>query len=81
MAFLCMQPFSFFVSLDCTGECLKISFRQMCVTICGRFVPDEGGAAGCVDQIRGKSPAKWDVQMAEMNFQPHAGLICYNKVK
>ena len=29
--------------------CLKNAFRQMCVTICGRFVPNEGGIAGYVD--------------------------------
>ena len=29
--------------------CLKNAFRQMCVTVCGRFVPNEGGVAGYVD--------------------------------
>ena len=29
--------------------CLKIAFRQMCVTICGRFSPNEGGVVGYVD--------------------------------
>ncbi len=28
--------------------CLKIAFWQMCVTICGRFVPNEGRIAGYV---------------------------------
>ncbi|WP_353964108.1 DUF6783 domain-containing protein, partial [Enterocloster hominis (ex Hitch et al. 2024)] len=23
--------------------CLKIAFRQLCVPLCGRFGPDEGG--------------------------------------
>ena len=26
--------------------CFKIAFWQMCVTICGRFVPNEGGVGG-----------------------------------
>ncbi|WP_308053798.1 DUF6783 domain-containing protein [Enterocloster lavalensis] len=43
----------------------------MCVTLCGRFGPDEGGVAGYVDRIGTKSPAKWGVQMAGMNFQIH----------
>ncbi|MDE6991584.1 MAG: hypothetical protein K2P42_13130 [Lachnospiraceae bacterium] len=29
--------------------CLKNAFRQMYVTVCGRFVPNEGGVAGYVD--------------------------------
>jgi hypothetical protein len=29
-----------------TRACLKNAFRQMCVTVCGRFVPNEGGAGG-----------------------------------
>ncbi len=32
-----------------TRACLKKAFRQMCVTVCGRFVPNEGGVAGYVD--------------------------------
>ena len=31
--------------------CLKIAFRQLCVPLCGRFGPDEGGVAGYVDRI------------------------------
>ena len=49
--------------------CLKIAFRQLCVPLCGRFGPDEGGVAGYVDRIGTKYAAKWDVQMAGMNFQ------------
>ncbi len=30
----------------------------MCVTICGRFCPDEGAVAGYGNRIRAKSPAK-----------------------
>ncbi|WP_395021564.1 DUF6783 domain-containing protein [Robinsoniella sp. RHS] len=28
--------------------CFKIAFWQLCVTVCGRFVPDEGRVAGYV---------------------------------
>ena len=31
--------------------CLKVAFRQLCVPLCGRFGPDEGGVAGYVDRI------------------------------
>ncbi|WP_432764660.1 DUF6783 domain-containing protein [Hungatella effluvii] len=41
----------------------------MCVTLCGRFAPNEGSVVGYVDRMRGKSPTKWGVQMAGMNFQ------------
>ena len=41
----------------------------MCVPICGRFDPNEGGVVGYVDRMRAKYTAKWDVQMAGMNFQ------------
>ncbi|WP_394911720.1 DUF6783 domain-containing protein [uncultured Robinsoniella sp.] len=27
---------------------MKIAFWQLCVTLCGRFVPDEGRVAGYV---------------------------------
>ncbi|WP_329602258.1 DUF6783 domain-containing protein [Enterocloster hominis (ex Hitch et al. 2024)] len=43
----------------------------MCVPLCGRFGPNEGGVAGYVDRIGAKYTAKWDVQMAGMNFQTH----------
>ncbi len=41
----------------------------MCVTICGKFRPDEGAVAGYGNRIRVKSPAKWGVQIAGMIFQ------------
>ena len=59
---------SFFVSL-CFRACLKKAFCKMCVTICGRFRPDEGAVAGYGNRIRVKSPAKWGVQIAGMIFQ------------
>ena len=49
--------------------CLKIAFRQMCVTICGRFDPIEGGVVGYVDRMRAKYTAKWGVHLVGMNFQ------------
>ena len=58
-----------------TRACLKIAFRQMCVTICGRFGPNEGGVVGYVDRMRAKSPAKWGVHMARMNFQTRSRLF------
>ena len=41
----------------------------MCVTICGRFCPDEGAVAGYGNRIRVKYTAKWGVQIAGMIFQ------------
>ena len=55
--------------------CLKIAFRQLCVPLCGRFGPDEGGVAGYVDRIGTKYAAKWGVQMAGMNFQTRPSAI------
>ena len=49
--------------------CLKKAFCKMCVTICGRFLPDEGAVAGYGNRIRVKSPTKWGVQIAGMIFQ------------
>ena len=53
----------------CVRVCLKIAFRQLCVPLCGRFGPNEGGVAGYVDRIGTKYAAKRGVQMAGMNFQ------------
>ena len=47
----------------------------MCVTICGRFRPDEGAVVGYGNRIRVKSPAKWGVQIAGMIFQTRSNLI------
>ena len=49
--------------------CLKKAFCKMCVTICGRFRPDEGAVAGYGNRIRVKYTAKWGVQIAGMIFQ------------
>ena len=52
-----------------TRACLKKDFCKMCVTICGRFCPDEGVVAGYDNRIRAKYTAKWGVQIAGMLFQ------------
>ncbi len=38
-------------------------------TFGGRSAPDRGVIAGYVDEIRGRSPAKWGMQIAGMSFQ------------
>ena len=48
---------------------MKKAFCKMCVTICGRFHPDEGAVAGYGNRIRMKYTAKWGVQIAGMIFQ------------
>ena len=47
----------------------------MCVTICGRFCPDEGAVAGYGNRIRAKSTAKWGVQIAGMIFQTGSNVL------
>ena len=49
----------------------------MCVTICGKFYPDEGVVAGYDNRIWVKSPAKWGVQIAGMFFQTRSSMIQY----
>ena len=51
---------------------MKNAFRKMCVTICGRFCPDEGVVAGYGNRIRTKYTAKWGVQIVRMIFQTHS---------
>ena len=63
---------SFSFVFHCARACLKKAFCKMCVTICGRFRPDEGAVAGYGNRIRVKSPAKWGVQIAGMIFQTHS---------
>ena len=62
---------------DCAGSraCLKRAFCKMCVTICGRFCPDEGAVAGYGNRIRVKYTAKWGVQIAGMIFQTDSSYI------
>ena len=44
----------------------------MCVTVCGKLGPNEGGVVGYVDRMRVKFPASWGVQRIGMNFQTHS---------
>ena len=55
----------------------------MCVTICGRFCPDEGAVAGYGNRIRAKYTAKWGVQIAGMIFQTRSRsfVLFYTKGK
>ena len=57
--------------------CLKKAFCKMCVTICGRFRPDEGAVAGYGNRIRVKYTAKWGVQIAGMIFQTRSSIACH----
>ena len=50
----------------------------MCVTICGRFCPDEGVVAGYDNRIRVKYTAKWGVQIAGMIFQTCSSISISN---
>ena len=59
----------YFASFLLFQSVFKKAFCKMCVTICGRFRPDEGAVAGYGNRIRVKSPAKWGVQIAGMIFQ------------
>ena len=52
----------------------------MCVTICGRFCPDdEGAVAGYGNRIRAKYTAKWGVQITGMIFQTGSNMLTDNK--
>ena len=57
------------LNFRCARACLKKACCKMCVTICGRFCPDEGVVAGYDNRIRVKYTAKWGVQIAGMIFQ------------
>ena len=61
-----------------TRACLKKAFCKMCVTICGRFCPDEGAVAGYGNRIRAKYTAKWGVQIAGMIFQTRSNTASAN---
>ena len=56
---------------------MKKAFCKMCVTICGRFHPDEGAVAGYGNRIRVKYTAKWGVQIAGMIFQTRSSIACH----
>ena len=61
--------------------CLKKAFCKMCVTICGRFCPDEGAVAGYGNRIRAKYTAKWGVQIAGMLFQTRSSTKTIKSIK
>ena len=48
--------------LPSARACLQKAFCKMCVTIYGRFRPDEGAVAGYGNRIQAKYTAKWGVQ-------------------
>lgn len=48
---------------------MKKTFCKMCVTLCGRFCPDEGAVSGYGNRIRMKYTIKWGVQIMGMIFQ------------
>ena len=55
---------------ECSSRaCLKKAFRELRVSVCGRFYPNEGGVAGYGNRMRVKYTAKWGLQIAEMIFQ------------
>ena len=55
--------------------CLKKAFRELRVSVWGRFYPNEGGVAGYGNRMRVKYTAKWGLQIAEMIFQTRSRLI------
>ena len=57
--------------------CLKKAFRELRVSVCGRFYPNEGGVAGYGNRMRVKYTAKWGLQIAEMIFQTRSRTYCY----
>ena len=50
----------------------------MCVTICGRFCPEEGVVASYDNRIRAKYTAKWGVQIVGMLFQTRFNTDFFN---
>ena len=56
--------------MDLTRACLKKAFRELRVSVCGRFYPNEGGVAGGYgNRMRVKYTAKWGLQLTKMIFQ------------
>ena len=56
--------------------CLKKAFRELRVSVCERFYPNEGGVAGYGNRMRVKYTAKWGLQIAEMIFQTRSRVDC-----
>ena len=67
--------------LSTTRACLKKAFRELRVSVCGRFYPNEGGVAGYGNRMRVKSPAKWGLQIAEMIFQTRSSYRIPSNIK
>ena len=59
---------------------LKKAFCKMCVTICGRFCPDEGVVVGYGNRIRAKYTAKWGVQITGMISQTRSKVLLLQTV-
>ena len=59
--------------------CLKKAFRELRVSVCGRFYPNEGGVAGYGNRMRVKYTAKWGLQIAEMIFQTRSSVVFIKK--
>ena len=58
---------NFFYSMS--RACLKNAFCKMYITICGRFLLNEGGVAGYGNRMKAKYTVNWGVQIAGMIFQ------------
>ena len=58
--------------------CLENAFCKMCVTVCGKFIPDEGVVAGYDNRIWNKNPAKWGVQIAGMILGAHSRPVLFS---
>ncbi len=56
----------------------KKGFRKMYITICGRFCPDEGAAAGCVGRIRAKYTAICTIQKQAGNIAIKRAIAPFN---
>ena len=74
VSFLISTDYSTFSNISARA-CLKNAFRKMCVTICGRFCPNEGVVAGYDNRIRAKYTTKWGVQIVRMIFQTHSNVM------
>ena len=61
--------------------CLKKAFRELRVSVCGRFYPNEGGVAGYGNRMRVKYTAKWGLQIAEMIFQTRSSYRIPSNIK
>ncbi|WP_455953810.1 DUF6783 domain-containing protein [Blautia sp.] len=54
---------------------MKKAFRELRVSVCGRFYPNESDVAGYGNRMRVKYTAKWGLQIAEMIFQTRSSNI------